>query len=416
MAKKQAKKKAKTIKKTPKAKTTKAKTRRPTKKVYHIFHFTERFEIKNKYGHYHEWPLEYRRDYVAPKTDEGVHYEKQLSLCDESPNMDALHTAYSKLVRIAAKKSKNYRGYILDGYEPASRKLIAKWLKKEVIECKKILDELERIGLIEYVSVPDKYGPVDDNLVPGEAPNDDSNKSQKKKKSTSNKRSREKSGKIGKVRDSFKKTATVNGNRNRNNNKKRNNKPVPEKADAKTNQNPTERQLQERKNRMLEQLRAGSKRKANRPSPDRHPAEADMPTESDAGEAKRDNTRGNLPSSIIDSEIDMYLDDLLVGRHGQYSDEAKRFGTEIFIRLRVPHKPTSPQGLRELCSFASMWDTARMAGLSSGAMNEIWAASMRDAEKIGKKRGRIKPKKSIEAIFGHSFGRRLDARKRKEAG
>jgi len=398
------------------------RTKAPTKKVYHIFRFTQRFEVKDKFGHYYEWPLEYRRDYVAPKTDEGVHYEKQLSLCDESPNMDALHTAYSKLVRIAAKKSKNYRGYILDGYEPASRKLIAKWLKKEVVECKKILDELEQIGLIEYVPVPD-YGPVDDNLVPGPAQSSGSKKPREKKKLARVGGGRGKSGEIGEVRGSFKKTETVNGNRNRkDNNKKKNNKPEPEKktqpAGARTRQSMTEEQRQERKDQQLRQLREEGKAKGNHPSPDRHPSdtETDKPTETDAGVGQQQTGRsGNPPPSIIDSEIEQFLNNALGGNQVRYSDEAKQFGAEIFRKLKVPHFPTSPQGLKELCSFASVWDKAIEAGLTPLVLSELWASSVKDAVKIAKKRGKVTFRKSAEAVWCASFNRRLEARRRKQA-
>ena len=426
-AKKKAKKKAAPkkkvrVKNAGGQKINKAKQRRIF--VYHITKFQERFELKDDVRFCREKPLEYLRFYVGSgRTDDAIAFKQQIVILKTSQNRPYLRSAFDDLMESAANWSRCYRGYILISavpVVPATEGYIAHLIGFDIKRTRATLRELLQIGLVERVPLPEFDLSL--NETPQKKTRPDGPGCGGSRVSRSGSRNCEKIG------ESFKKTENGNGKRKRKNNKNNNN-PEPEKkasakptqpAGAKARQSMTEEQRQERKNRTVQQLRGGDKVKGNHPSPDRHPSETetetDKPTETDAGVGKqRTGCSSNPPPSIIDREIDQFLNNALGGNQAYYSEEAKQFGAEIFRKLGVPYDPTSPEGLSELCSFASLWDKAVEANLSPSVLSELWDSSIRDAEKIAKRRGKTKFKKSLEATWCYSFNRRLEARMRRRA-
>ncbi len=418
-----AKARKKKAKKTPRKKApAKTKAKKPTKKVYHIFHFPERFEIKDKYGKFITHPLLFTRDFVGSGIDdESVHFVQQMMIARQSENYHILHSVFGELKTISANRSLKYRGYILEGTKPVTKKIIAQLVKLPLEKCTEILNELEQIGLIEYVPLPDF-----DNIPPGKPAEKPDKKPKKtggrKKSGATGKRSRatatgrKKSGATGSGRDSFQERETGNGNGNgkTKSKEKKNNIPEPgkTKGKAKSKTKALHRQVTDKIKEMREQDKA--------PAPG-NPTSPGNPTRSDAGEGKQQaGCLGNPHPSITasDAQTQRFIEAVLnEGRSDYvYSPEAKQFGAVVFIALEVPYDPYSQEGRSELCCYAKGWDDALGMGLSSKTLTELWELSIVDAKGIAKKRGKVKWRKSAEATWRYTFNRRLGARARAKAG
>jgi len=393
----------KTAKKKPASKKM-ARAKKPTRKAYHIFRFTERFEIRDPDGHFRKKPLLFTRDFVGSgNDDESIHYAQQISLAEHSPNYHILRSVFYKLKNIAAQKSKHYRGYILEGFKPATKNVIAHWVGLNAEKCKEILDELLQIGLLEYIPSPD-YEPIKDEITP-EKKTRKKKKSggtgRSRKKSGGTGRSRKKSGETGRDRNSFQERVKYNENgKYKNKEKKKNNKketpvkpalsePEKTKGKAKSKTKPLHQKVKDNIRKMREQ------RKALAP---------DNPREPDAGEAKQSTITGSLPSSFNSKK----------GIH-RYSDQAKEFGNQVFITLNLHHVyplPYSKEAHSELGCFAAAWEEALSSGLSAEVLDGLWIKSIDSARVKAKQKNII----NRGACWRSEFNKRLAARKRNQAG
>jgi hypothetical protein len=126
-------------------------------KVWHIFRFRERFELADDQRFCRKGPLLYARDFVSGTDDESVGYLQQLDALSRRPDGLALEGAWSRIRRAASRRSRAYRGYLLNERDqPASEAEIA----RTVLHCTArraatILQALESVGFIERVRVPD---------------------------------------------------------------------------------------------------------------------------------------------------------------------------------------------------------------------------------------------------------------------
>ena len=128
-----------------------------TKKVWKIFHFSERFVFdddrrKNRVG-----PLAATRGILrAHVSDETATYHQQMTVLKTRPNRLELRGAFEDIKEISACRCGAYRGYLVAlNREPASVRTIAAWLGVPTSKAIKILEDLEQIGLIERVDIPD---------------------------------------------------------------------------------------------------------------------------------------------------------------------------------------------------------------------------------------------------------------------
>ena len=126
-------------------------------KVWHIYHFRERFELADDVRHCRKSPLLFTKDYVGTgQDDESISYHQQIASLKLRPNWLALRGAFHELKEIAANRSRCYRGYMLDEkFAPATETKISQWLGADAKATRTILAELQSIGLIERVDLPE---------------------------------------------------------------------------------------------------------------------------------------------------------------------------------------------------------------------------------------------------------------------
>ncbi len=128
-----------------------------TVKVWYIYRFKERYELRDDVRFSRKSPLLFTKDFVGSGTDdESIGFAQQMNILKMRPNRLQLRGAFGELKEIAANRSHIYRGYLLDEkLEPASDKKLALLLGLKVDDAKELLSELEEIGLLERVDVPD---------------------------------------------------------------------------------------------------------------------------------------------------------------------------------------------------------------------------------------------------------------------
>jgi hypothetical protein len=125
------------------------------KLVWHVVRFAERFELPDDARICRKSPLIYTRDYVTESDDESANYLKQLAVMSRRQNSLELEGAWSRIRRAAACRSRAFRGYLLNGDEPASDAEIGRTiLFCEPRRATRILQALKEIGLIEQVRCP----------------------------------------------------------------------------------------------------------------------------------------------------------------------------------------------------------------------------------------------------------------------
>ena len=205
--------KAKTAKKRP--------TKRRVLKIWHIFHFAERFELPDDFRGCRQGPLKFTKDFVGSGSDdESISYQLQMAIVDQYDDNLLLCGVFSKLKNLAANRSRAFRGYLIDeNKKPATTKRIGQWLGLDEKRAAAALEKLRVARLIERIDMP-KFDltvnddPTADPAKPKKqkprkrkaAARTAENRAKKPKKPTS----RASSGKTGQTRKPFKKRKTEN--------------------------------------------------------------------------------------------------------------------------------------------------------------------------------------------------------------
>lgn len=151
--------------------------------VWHVSRFRERYELPDDVYYDRKSPLLYTKDFIGSgNDDESCAYWRQLIALRSKPNWLALRGAFSEIKNIAGNMSNTFRGFLLNSrFEPASEKVIGRWLGIDEEQAKLILSELEDVGLLEQVDFP-KFDTDDD--VPAKSKTKKRKKAAKKKEST----------------------------------------------------------------------------------------------------------------------------------------------------------------------------------------------------------------------------------------
>ncbi len=156
MARKSKKKKA--AKKKPKAKSQQPKAKKPKARlVWHVFHFGERFELAEDMRMCRKGPLQFVRLFVAGANDNESHISiEQWAMLDREENTLILEAAFIRILKHAARRSRKYRGYVLnEHYRPATTAQIARIVKLDVSATARAIKVLAKYNLIERVAMPD---------------------------------------------------------------------------------------------------------------------------------------------------------------------------------------------------------------------------------------------------------------------
>ena len=386
-----------------KKKTAKDKTKRKVvKKVWHIYHFAERYELPDDVRYCRKSPLLFTRDFVGTgQDDEAISYQQQMmALHHKKTNGFMLKGIFADLKNIAANRSRAYRGYMLDEkLHPANEKKISQWLRLDEKLTATVLKELADVGLIERVPLPefdltvnDKPG-GDDSGHPRNPPESSGNPLKKEKEkgkgkseSGSGKGNRKRKALSGKKPKNQTKTKTESETEG-----ERKNIPSTTQTPAINAQTGMEPQDQ---TKPKVQLKVQPKGK-----PKELPKE--NPTNSDEGEGMSNQYANSPPHSFSDNTEVPTFDEL-------YDSSGQEFASTIFRELRTFElfTPDSIEGRQELGAFASAWYQARRMKLKPSQLTELWNRSVESARTLAKK-PRKRFTKSSEAVWQFQFKRRL---------
>ncbi|MCE5185109.1 MAG: hypothetical protein LLF76_03170 [Planctomycetaceae bacterium] len=421
------------------AKTAKTVQRR-TAKAWHVLNFEQRFELPEDMRKCRKGALLFLKYVVSPSDDESINLAEQLASlrCMASEDMPEilLEGCFWRLAKMAANRSRVYRGYLLDErYQPATAGKIAMWLGLGADLTAGVLEGLEKAGLIERVPLPEF---VDDGDDPGstppaadEPPAGREKPTRKKTAAKGSKAARKKNSAQGrKFPDTFKKgedESEVN--------------PQPSasgKGEKKTEDQPSAAEGQGPAARAAEakgQAQGQGAAIAAQAGPNQREAEseAEAEPEQQAGrevQQKRNGQResqpqGYAPSSPTTAPLNLTGD--LTGTDGggagnktapninivSYLDELYDrtgyiFADRVFRAIGVPHSQDSPAGRSEIEAFASAWQRALRSGRKPTELNELFDKSIKRAEFFGRQRARGKRyRNGPEAVWMYEFNQRL---------
>ena len=343
-------------------------------KVWHIYRFEQRFEMPDDFRKGRQGPLIYTKSFVGSGCDdESIAFMQQIEQLKASPIRAYLRSAFEDLKNIAANRSRKYRGYLLDGMSrPAMVTTIAQWIGLDVAMTKKVLKELESIGLLERVDLPDFEAGGDDKdenaTGNGDFP----------EQGGTGRRPLKKKGKgKGKGKGTVKATGLSASGKEKKNKEKKSTKKS--RGQGKGNSSGTD-----------------NENAATSPSSAPKPTK---PMEADAGSITHPDGRTARHRPPVD-----ILDERTKKRRTPAQAE---FASVIFKILKVPYPSRSENGARELGNYAQAWGEAQAAGLGTSLLDELWEKSVRSAKKIGIARKRKTYQRSPEAVWRYEFNRRL---------
>jgi len=323
--------------------------------------------------------LQYTRDFVsAAGGDEAVGYLNQFKLLDNGDGLELvmLKGLYRDLVNMAAQHSKAKRGYLIDADDqPLTDVQIGKLLNIKGPTMRKLLRRYAVVKLLEKADMP-QFDMSINEMPP--------------RKKDDQRRSPENSGK---------KQAPL---KKRQNGKRQNGK----------NENERKKVNQQKATNGLTAVNAKEKKndKAHR-----HYANAQGEIRS-KGQAKDEPPSAPTTTPPLPSEPQ--VSDALGGSHvipfttpqtslkpasgrhrpamatvaGGYDRNDEVFGTLVYEALGLRWDTNSPEGRREICSFASKWAQARasLARLPPEGIDELGVRLIKEARKIGRRGKRNK--------------------------
>jgi len=355
----------------------KAKKKR-ARKVWRIFRFAQRFELPDDTRFCRRSPLIYIRDYVGSGLDdESINYKRQITACKASSNRHRLLAVFFDLREIAANYSRCFRGYILDErFEPASVNKIAGWVGLNITETCKILKELEQIGLIEKVPLPEFDPSI--NEPPGEGDKPEKDRNPRRRRTGRSKRKKRKprasSGAHGKSRAPLNKKKTKSGNG---------------KCKGKSSGKPKK-----------------GKKKRTTATPATTPDPIN-PKGSDAGVGQKVCWPvKDLPQGSVNYKQTAKLGSVL---HKLYDPDAEQFAQEVYDAVGTRYAKDSREGRSELACWKAAWAKAQMAGVNPAYLTELWNKIISEAMKLKRKRRRtsVRFRRSPEAVLRWLFDRIL---------
>ena len=171
--------------------------------VWKIFHFGERFELGEDVRSHRKSALDFTRDYVGVGAgNEAVGYQQQLSMLSNCDGQEyyLLYGIYRALINEAGKRSRAYRGYLLNASnEPLSDAKIGKMLKIHAKKMTRLLRRLESVDLLVRVPMPNKWDLSVDEVPPKKGDSNEAAGAQQDKKSHSRIKNKGVSGRVRKT-------------------------------------------------------------------------------------------------------------------------------------------------------------------------------------------------------------------------
>lgn len=368
----------------------KTSAKRDLKKVWRIFRFIERFELGEDVRSHRKSALDFTRDYVGVGAgNEAVGYQQQLSMLSNCDGQEyyLLYGIYRALINEAGKRSRAYRGYLLDAAnEPLSDAKIGKMLKIHAKKMTRLLRRLESVELLVRVPMPDKWDLSVDEVPPKEGDSNKAAGAQQDKKShsrTKNKvvsgRARKSAEKSVEVRKPLKRTAKTevqpNGCKKGNEKRKATNGLTAVGQRTKKNGKARRDNFNALEGEEKTQRALSPPMAAKRGHP---PTTAPVPSEpcgSDAQGVSRVIPFAPSPPGSVKGDIAPH----------RINRAAQLYAHEIYEALALPWDIDSVQARREIGSFASVFYKSRGSGIPPEQLDELWRRGIDEARTIGKK-------------------------------
>ncbi len=318
---------------------------RTEKKIWRICRYTERFELKEDDRRCRKSALQFVRDFVGYASgNEAVTYHQSLTMLRHVTGEEfcMVYGLYRLLVCEAGKRSRAYRGYLLDvDNKSLTDTKIGRLFGIHPRKITRLLRLLESVGLLDRVDMPKWDLSLDD--VPTKR--DDSEKTagahQQKKRSSQAKNEGNSSGgrrrtaKAGDGAQPFKKRKNDKENRNVNDQRATSGLTA-SGCNRNNNGNGSETEQQ-----------AESRTTTSPATAPPLPAEPLMPQGSDEGGRVLPFAR---PPDSVES--------------GGQSRAGLDYGKRVYLALRCIWDVNSPEAAREIASFASKHDQIVSSGLS----------------------------------------------------
>jgi len=351
---------------------------RAARKVWSISRFQQRFEMDE---YRRQGGLDYIRMFVTAttsgKSNESTEFFQQLAeLKHYYPTQYYCYFGiFWTLGSLTATKEDWLRGYLVDAdLTPLNESKLAARLQLDKKLTRQALAALKRVGLIEYIDCPQFTHPQQE-------------KAQSKDKKKTGKKAakcaiRERSETFGNVSKHFKKKNEIGNGKS----KKEKNGNAIDKLNALECQTKTKDQS----------------RIATTESPPTTPPI--KPKETDPGGSVIPVT-SPLGSDKLSQP--QRLGAIVRQIEHRYDAESKKFASDIFIALGLTCPPNSPQGLRELGCFASLWMHAQRQIRSPPVLSQLWDRAVQEAKHVNKyKRSCKRPGAVWAKIFADMLSKR----------
>lgn len=327
------------------------KKSRTTKKVWRIFRFTERFELKDKDRHCRKTALLFSKRFVSDAAgQEAMWYFQQFAmLCNGSGEEEALLDGlYGKLINLASMHRREMRGYLLDveGH-PLSAAQIANMLNFKPQKMSQFLQRFQAVKLIEKTELPEF-----------DLQDEQQNKPNRKKhaRSTQSKRRHP----AGNPQATRRQPANAINNKNKTKVKKK----TKDKEEAKDKGVSQGKDVREINNRQIKQPKA------------------ELPTKpkiSEAGGSVRQIRQSAGPLDSVQK-----LGDVAKGIIVKLDPQANQFAQEIYAILKLPWPQDHQEYNREIGCFREQFHNAQRLGLPPPQIFDIGIAKAQHVAKYNK--------------------------------
>lgn len=382
---------------------TTAKKRRiksSTKKVWRIFRFAKRYELRDDERKCRQSGLLFTRDFVSDAAgDEAAGYYQQLAMLDngDGERFCLLFGLYRRLVNEAGKRSRAYRGYLIDADEqPLSDAAIGRLMKINAKRISSLLHKLEAVRLLEHVTMPDKFD-TSLNEAPKESKEQSAGSVRKRNKSPKSGGGRKRAEKSGGGRKPLKETKTATATTT---------KTINSTSTEISNEqfdNGNKRKKNSNRQRVSQHSSALKSETNRKSTTTTTPATTPqiMPKASDAEGSNVIKFAKASPGSVqYNRSGPQVIGDVIAGIEHRYDRSAQQFAREIYQALCLPWHVDSIQAKREIGSFASLLSESRRWKLSDSALAELWARSHSEAQRIAKRKDKNRKPAAIWcAIF-----------------
>jgi hypothetical protein len=402
-----------------------AKRKKAKKKVWHIFHFGQRYELPDDVRYCRVTALKYTMDFVSADDDEAISFQQQFDLLRSYKDCLAIKGAFRELKTMAANRSRCYRGYLLnEKLQPATTKRISQLLQVDEDMAAHYLEALEDVGLIERIPMPDFDESV--NGPPGGDSDKTSGNSTEKPKRTYRRRgSTTKTSVSGRRRKAFNKVEVekIENGKDKNKTNSENEKEDKNIKESKE-QNQQQKEIRSSETKARPDLKARSGAKGavcdHEGETVPHSTDSTDSTQSDGCHSlPADAAVGSVPlatqsdggvrsSKGLNGSDGLPLSSNTDAVKRVYDPACKEFAIEVYTLIGTPYAPDSLEAAQNLGCFAARWQEAQQAGIGIELLHQLWTAAMAGAKTLNAKRKRkVKFTSSPEAVWVTNFRRKL---------